>query len=335
MTPSSKTGSGCAMHTGREVPPPAPLQPIFIGGCPRSGTTMLGSILSSAPETICTPESQFLTPLLHASAHSAEALESAHGHLIDSFRYRLWQVGPPPPLPSDVPPALALQRFITELAGRVSAAHGRPTPRFWIDHTPANIHRAQHLRRVFPNARFLHIVRDGRAVAASLRQVTWGTQTPKKQAWAWQHELAAGLAMETRYGAEVVRRVHYEDIVSRPADTLPALFEWCGLPWTEDALAGGSFRAMPAYTRAQHRLVGRPPQAKRVDAWKEELSPRHVELFEYFAFTPLTMLGYPPLNSAPTPPTTGERLALELFETLIQARLRVRDRLRRRRTGRR
>ena len=62
---------------------------------------------------------------------------------------------------------------------------GKPDPRIWVDHTPQNLIHAKLLVDLFPDARMIHIVRDGRAVANSLMRVDRGPNNIEDAANFW------------------------------------------------------------------------------------------------------------------------------------------------------
>ncbi|MEB3331449.1 MAG: sulfotransferase, partial [Synechococcaceae cyanobacterium] len=189
---------------------------VFIGGCPRSGTTLLASLLGGLPGCVVTPESQFKqSPLrrLHrdpsATLAGTELLSQWRRH----FRFRQWQV---PLEPADLPGRLGfeeLRRLLLELVRRSGARQGlaADAPITWIDHTPQNIEIGLALSHCFPGARLIEIVRDPRAVAASLLPLDWGPMAPAGVAALWSHRLAHGLALQQALG-ERIRRVRYEDL---------------------------------------------------------------------------------------------------------------------------
>jgi Sulfotransferase family len=71
------------------------MRPIFIGGCERSGTTMLGAMLGSHSECICVPESQFIDDLIGWLDYSRGSWDprQALGRIVSHQRYRLlWEL---------------------------------------------------------------------------------------------------------------------------------------------------------------------------------------------------------------------------------------------------
>ena len=166
----------------------------------------------------------------------------------------------------DATPWLAT-RFRTFFQERAAA---QATPVFM--HKFTGWPRARFIDEVMPNARFLHVVRDGRAVASSIIQRPWWKgylgvpgwgfgELPEEMREAWERSgrsfvVLAGLEWAILMDAfdEVAKRIpaerylelRYEDIVGDPRGTWPAILDLAGLAWTdafEDA-----FRAYPVAT---------------------------------------------------------------------------------------
>lgn len=170
----------------------------------------------------------------------------------------------------------------------------------------------------------IHIVRDGRTVAASLMRLDWGPNTINKAAHFWIEKVSYGLGAESFWGEERVRRVRYEDLVEDPEKTLKTLCRWLNIDYQSEMIKGSGF-IPPEYTSEQHALVGRPLSVQRISAWEKELTPRQVEIFETITGDFLLYLGYVPkygLRARST--TTMERLILGIREMFIRFINRVR-----------
>ena len=166
----------------------------------------------------------------------------------------------------------------------------KPTPAVWIDHTPKNARYAATLFHVFPDARMIHIVRDGRAVAASVLPLDWGPNEIEPAARFWAERLAYGLVAESRWPDKVVR-VHYEDLVQTSEPTLQKLCRALDIEYHPAMSQAGGFR-VPQYTAQQHALIGQAPDRSRVRGWETQLTPRQVEIFEHTTADLLETLGY-------------------------------------------
>jgi hypothetical protein len=135
-------------------PRPMPRRPIFVLGCPRSGTSLVFRLLRMAPDT---------------SSIGTE------GHVLwETFhhpRRRNWESNAVPP--EDIG---SVERRYISWATRLLAGRGR-----FIDKTPRNVLRVPYLDALFPDASFVLVHRDGRAVVSSLRR-NWEHRTRIGQA---------------------------------------------------------------------------------------------------------------------------------------------------------
>jgi hypothetical protein len=151
----------------------------------------------------------------------------------------------------------------------------------WGDKTPDYSHHLPVLRQLFPDAQFVHVVRDGRDVAHSLFTTGFGPKNSYEAALAWRQTLEEIRRFRDTLPAGTFAEVRYEQLVGDPVGTLRDVASFLGIHNHEalmDALA--------------HRLRAqvRPGSVLK---WKQRLSWREVECFEAFAGDELTALGYP------------------------------------------
>jgi hypothetical protein len=290
-------------------------RPVFIVGCERSGTTMLGAMLGASPSTLTTPESQFvihLLPQAYEAIHS-EDLERIIAALCAAWRLRIWGIRDlPARLSLSLPPSGAPYSY-RQVISQVIRLYGEDVAKesagIWIDHTPTHIRVVDRLLKVFPDARFLHLVRDGRAVALSLQHVTWGRTTTYKAAEWWSSQVCMGATAELKYGPARVMRVRYEDVVLEPERTLREVCKFAEIEFLDSMVEGSGF-VVPAYTKRQHSLVGSRPDRQRTTEWKTKLTPREIELFEYRSGDVLKFFDYEPLYGGYATPPGRLELAL-------------------------
>lgn len=266
------------------------LNPIFIGACPRSGTTFLGERLGAILAGKVTPESQFKRDILAAFAEGYP--EKIPAILDKSFYYRLWADRP---AQSDLHDAI--KKGIEPTFEQLIFPEGRadhPTG-IWVDHTPVNFSLFNILRNVFPQARFVHILRDGRAVYASVRKLSWGPGNPIDGAWWWRAQASAGLAASQLH-PDICMTVRYEQLVEGNLEEWGRLLRFLrndpALEVTDEMINAASSYNVPDFTQHQHALVGAGLSANRAQAWKTELSPRDIEIFEANAGSLLDPLDY-------------------------------------------
>ncbi len=298
------------------------MRPLFIGGCERSGTTMLGAILGGHSRCLCLPESQFMDDqLAHADADGRIDARAALSRIVAHERFRLlWDL---PPDPAPIQPA-ELGPTLADLWTGLALAYGRklrqPGAEVWIDHTPTNFRRVRGLLRLFPAARFIHLVRDGRAVAASLLPLDWGPNNALHAAEFWMARCALGLAAELDLGPDQVLRVRYEDILQEPESSLRRITSFIGLDY-EPEMASANASKPTRYHERQHHLVGQAPVPSRAAGWQQVLSRREVEMFEAEAGDFLETLGYQPRYGLRAMPATRvEVFRLRLGDLARRAR---------------
>lgn len=265
---------------------------LFIGGCDRSGTTLLGSLLGQSKDAHVTPESQFKTQAILAEGGLPRDFDPQalfEERIASAPRWPIWagagaelaQLGG------------SYGEFLLALASSHAQAHDpQAQPHTWIDHTPSNLRYAHELDRALPGLRFIHIVRDGRAICASQLSLTWGPRSPLHAAEFWKGRVAECLAVESNEAfVGRVLRVPYEDLVHDPEHVLRRCCEFAGIAFDDSMLEGGAFRA-PKFSAKQHALVGAAPNPSRVDAWRDKLSAPDQRAYEWAAGSLLQGLGY-------------------------------------------
>lgn len=195
---------------------------VFIGGVPRSGTTLMRAMLDAHPEVRCGEETRVVPRILQMRAHWMKStkesmrLEEAglNGEVLDS----------------------ALSSFILE----VVAKHGEPAPRL-CNKDPFTLKSGTYLRRLFPNGKFLFMVRDGRATVHSIitRKVTitgFDLKSYRQCLTKWNAAITAMNDQCTELGPEHCLKVPYEQLVLHPRKWMEQILTFLELPWTEDVL---------------------------------------------------------------------------------------------------
>lgn len=301
------------------------MRPVFVGGCPRSGTTLLGSMLGFGPDLLTVPEALFkftVLPKLIGDDGQIDARRALASLSEDDF-FRRWRVTP---TAEDLPRRLPNAELIDHLVEAFGRSLGKPQPRAWIDHTPGNIRYAGTLGRMFPTARFLHLVRDGRAVAASVLPLDWGPNTIADAARWWSMHIAVGLAAERTMGADRVLTMRFEDIVRDPEIALQKICSFLDLPYDERMVSSRDFDAR-GFSRTDQHLAGSPPDPSRAVAWKQRLTKSQVEHFEHMTWDLLDLLDYEMVHG-PTAQMAGRRERLTAFAHDVLRRG-ITDRIRR------
>ena len=198
--------------------------------------------------------------------------------------------------------AEALRCIYRQYAG----CHGKPR---WGDKTPLYQLHMRAIAGHFPEARFIHIIRDGRDVALSGKNLWFGPGPDlEAQARNWKERI-----LETRRQAKAVpyyMEVRYEDLILKPESVLREICAFIAVDYdpsmldyhrhAEERLAelgdrrdrDGSLRVRSQQRRAIHRRTARAPDASRVFRWKREMTAEECASFERVAGDMLRTLGY-------------------------------------------
>ncbi len=204
---------------------------IFIGGVPRSGTTLMRAILDAHPDVRCGEETRVIPRMLGMRSQWAKSPKESK---------RLQEAGL-----SDEVIDSALAAFILE----VIAKHGEPAPRL-CNKDPFTLKSSIYLSQMFPASKFILMVRDGRAVVHSIisRKVTisgFDLKSFRKCLEKWN------IAMETMYyqclrlGLDRCLPVYYEQLVLHPEDWVKRILEFLDIPWDDAVLHHEQFINKP------------------------------------------------------------------------------------------
>ena len=265
---------------------------VFICGCPRSGTTLLGSLLGASRTNVATPESQFIIDISRKLARS----EIGDGHsdikdeLINNFRFKLWNID----REFQALPSFESESVFSDLVWRgvdfYAKKNGKESWDAWIDHTPTHVSHINYLSNMFTESYFIHLIRDGRGVYSSVKALDWGPAGVISGAKWWTQRIAPGLAAERAIGDRIIR-VRFEDLVCQPEKELRRICGFIGIEFSLSMLDGSGF-SVPKYTQGQHESVGKPPDESISGKWKNDLSIREIEIFESISGSLLGYLGY-------------------------------------------
>jgi len=183
---------------------------------------------------------------------------------------------------------------IAAVFGAYAAERGKAR---WGDKTPLYMQHLDVLERLFPDARYVHLIRDGRDAALSFLSVPEGLMTegwghPRDAAGfacQWATEVAAARALGARVGAERYHELRYESLVADPEGALRAACAFAELRFDPAMLdyVGQTDSAAKAH---QQRL-GEPPR-QGVRDWRTEMSETDRHAFEEVAGALLAGLGY-------------------------------------------
>ena len=295
---------------GRSEPDfPAP----FVVGVGRSGTTLLRMMLDAHPQLAMPPETHFINPLIQRSGKLRFNARIATAAIVHDERRRWNDFG----LDEDELLARmeAVDPFNTTDALRCfyelyAAKHDKPR---WGDKTPDYVRKMKKIQKTLPEARFIHVIRDGRdaGLSQNARIAKRGKDPvpPREMARRWRKRIIK--SREDLADVENYIEVRYEDLIGdteavlrRVCELIELDFDPAMLTYHERAeerlqeMAG----ALPAKKGrpereagervAAHAMTTKPPDAERVAVWKREMTEAENAEFEEAAGHLLDELGY-------------------------------------------
>ena len=271
--------------------------PIFIVGCPRSGTSFLYHLLLSAGGFA----------RFHTQMNVFDVLEPIYGDLKKTKNKRKMMrdwIGSKAFQVSGLDQHEIEREIFSECRGASDflkivmdeIAHRQGVDR-WIDSTPTNVPHMLRIQRDFPDALFIHIIRDGRDVALSLDKREWSRPLP------WDKNnglLAAGLYWEwivrkgRTSGATLgshYMEVRYEDLVESPAKELDRLGNFIQHDLAYDRIQKASVGSVknPLTSFSEDLSEGK---FSPIGRWKSKFLPEQLAWFEALVGDYLEELGY-------------------------------------------
>ncbi|MGH3133563.1 MAG: sulfotransferase family protein [Gaiellaceae bacterium] len=275
--------------------------PLILLGVSRSGTTLLRVLLDRSPG-IAIPDESFFVPLL-ARRHPGR-VDSAR-FLEDLSRIPVlgeWGLGP-----ADVAPrvrsGMSSGQAIAAIFESYAARRGKPR---WGDKTPLYMRHLRLLDRLFPDAQYVHVIRDGRDAAVSFLQMPEGTFT---RTWAhprsaaefaclWRTEVSDARELGRRVGASRYLEARYEELVAAPKAALDAICRFADIAFEPAMLEYASAVDVSAKPHQQRLLL---PPTRGVRNWRSEMRADDARGFESIAGDLLAELGYELLDPSARP----------------------------------
>lgn len=273
----------------------------FIGAYPKSGTTWLQVMLNAHPEIICRGEGH----LLDRFAPLLEGAVNTQNNFIRQKNTTVFRGLPPFPRFEEQHLLFLLVSAIALILGR---SDDRRDVRVIGEKTPDNLRYFPLLGRLFPTAKFLHVVRDGRDCAVSAwfhnlrvnakelhRRHGTFDRFSEDTARRWTPWVEGGL----RFCAARPERcmtVRYEDMVERGDDTMRAVLGFLGVEASADVvrrcIAAGAFEAMSGGRQRGIEDRGSFTRLGLPGNWRDHLTAESNGVFQAIAGEMLTRLGY-------------------------------------------
>jgi Sulfotransferase family len=299
--------------------------PIFLVGCPRSGTTLLQQMLDAHPSVAIAPETHFIRLFwLRRDRYLDLAEDENYRRLLadlialpefnemglnpQHFSERAWQQERTFPNLFH----LLLEQFAHKQGVGIVG-----------EKTPNHVLHLTALQQFFPDARFVHIVRDPRAVVNSWRTVPWSTGSIAGDAEMWRYYVSAA-----RYSPASVQStlltLHYEQLVLEPEANLRSLCTFLNLEFTPAMLAYYQHYSQRVnVTREPWKANAiHPVSHTSLHRWKTDLSAADIAAIEAVTWFEMRHFHYSTETPSITLPAKATSLAMQRRIQHISRRIR-------------
>ncbi|MDQ4058419.1 MAG: sulfotransferase [Actinomycetota bacterium] len=270
--------------------------PFFVG-CERSGTTLLSSMFDSHPEIAVPYESYFIPDLVDRRGryerNGGFDLDAFINDIVTHWWFPTWRL-PEDLVRRELPGSETdtLEAAIRSLYALYAQHRGKPR---YAEKTPRYVFYIPMLADLFPEARFVHLVRDGRDVALSLVDRDWGPANVTEASVFWRHHVQRGRAGGRVVGPARYREIRYEDLLDAPETVVRELCDFLNLRFDDEMLRyferSGELLGSTRNPR-EHQSLALPPTQGLRD-WRTQMDRKDLLVFEIAAGRTLTEFGYP------------------------------------------
>jgi sulfotransferase family protein len=269
---------------------------LFVVGCPRSGTTLLQRMLNHHPQLAVSNDTHFIPRVLVDEVNPLVTSE-----LIENVVHykRFYRLG------LDIQTAREIgershdfRQFVSGLYDAFASVNGKP---FGGEKTPDYVKCLSLLHYLFPDSKFIHIIRDGRDVALSMLQWAatsikgpskfdlWRTNPVAVCALFWRWQVMKGL-LDSAQMRRFYLEIRYEELVLEPETILKRIASFLELPYSDDMM-----RFYVGKTRPGTHLSAKSawlPATPGLRNWRSQMAAKDVELFEALAGDLLDLFSY-------------------------------------------
>jgi hypothetical protein len=253
--------------------------PLFIISSGRSGTTLLRSMLVASGEIAIPPETQLIHKLpARFQIHQRNGWKEAVKYVLSEFEghqhFLLWKTN-----------LAVVYREIFELSKnerslarvidfvyQTYAAQQFPNAILWGDQSPLYTFFLPTILSIFPNARFVHLLRDGRDVVASFIEKD-GIDTIDEAIYRWGQSIKRVRKAQKKIASNRFLEIRYEDLVTKPEEELRRISTFLNIEYTSRMLDYWKLDStVESKAHSYHRNLEKPVFKSSIGGWKKRLS---------------------------------------------------------------
>ncbi len=281
-------------------------KPIFIVGCPRSGTTILATILNSHPEIATATETHFFNYISHEKKYDWKNFTEAHFELfLDESRivdfYTLLKITKDELRESFKKTKLSSnpdnnKKQIFNIL--IETLLEKKAKKFFCEKTPQHLQNVEKIIELYPKAKIIHLIRDGRDTVNSLIKMPWRPAGLLNNSRFWQGYIKLGKKLEAKLGKDSFVTIKYEDLLKEPETTIKKLCDFLSVTYTESMIRRDSAENKDSdnifsdwESSWKHKSL-EEIDSTRIGAWEKELGSEDQQILNWHQSKILRDLGY-------------------------------------------
>lgn len=266
----------------------------FVVGRPRSGTTLLRTLFDAHPNVSFPPECQFIINLYPKYGKignwSKKQLEDFYNDLVGQWLFDTWKIDYP-----------KLKSRLLSMDGQYTygtickavyleyiSMFGKDTINFIGDKNPGYAIYTKVLLKIFPEAKFIHIIRDYRDNFVSIKNVDFELPIPSIVVQKWKY-FYKKFKKDSQLKPDSYQLLNYEKLAQNPQDEYSKLCDFIGISYTDSVFdfhekKEDILKHYPSgYIKTYHTSLLQKVNTSKIGVWKKELTSRQVGIMDQTA----------------------------------------------------
>jgi hypothetical protein len=256
-------------------------------------------------------ESLFITDYLRARPSTPP--ETFRRLILNEYELKEWGM---PYTPADFDGCVTAKDFIDRAHELYLRQHHKEV---WGQKTPRFVRFGDLLKKNYPQAKFVVVLRDPRAAVSSLIRSNVHHSNALFAARRWQRDMGDGVKLKQDYPGDVCL-LRYEDLICTPEESLRQVCTFLEIEFEPEMLEyhkTGTTEYSGYYAQI-HEKLNEAPDKSRIDAWRKHMTPPQIAVVESICGDLMESLGYPRESAQPVDPAYVRRLKRERVLGLIQ-----------------
>jgi hypothetical protein len=303
-------------------------KPFFVFGSPRSGTSLLSRMLGHHENLVVPPESLLFKMFWSFKSNYGDlSITSNQLKLLkDMMATRIIGYWSPKPDFERVVSLIKRPGFGGVVEALIISYGQDKEIKFWGEKSPGHAFFWPQIRSCFPEAKVVHIVRDGRDTAISFRKARMGPKTYYAAAKYWVNYLEAMDRVQSNCSPDNFIEVRYEDLLHHPEQTLNDVCTFLGVSYSVRMLRFHEEKS-PYRTDARNTAnLQKPLMKNNLEKWRASMSKSELREFESVASIYLSRYDYVPAWHGPPLSRSHETFIRLLYSPAARFISRAKDR---------